>query len=55
MKFIESLKVTFKEMNRSIQRFPLTVLFMLAVMVLNALMIENTILDFTRLLFTFLI
>jgi uncharacterized membrane protein len=55
MKWITTLKNVFKGMGESIYRFPLTVGYLLAVAILNALMIENTEMDFTRLIYTFLV
>lgn len=55
MKWIATLKNAFTGMGESIYRFPLTVGYLLAVAILNALMIENTEMDFTRLIYTFLV
>lgn len=55
MKWTDSIKNAFKGMGYSIGRFPLTVLFLIVVAVLNALMIENTEFDFTRFIFTFVV
>lgn len=55
MKWTNAIRGTFKGMGESISRFPMTVLFLVAIAGLNALMIEDTDLDFTRLIFTFMI
>lgn len=55
MKWIATIKNVFKGIGESIDRFPLTVGFLLAVVILNAFMIENTEMDFTRLIYTFLV
>ena len=55
MKFKESLWKAYKGMGRSISRYPLTVLFLIAVAVLNSFMIENPREDYARYLFTFLV
>lgn len=55
MKWTNAIKGTFKGMGESISRFPMTGLFLVAIAGLNALMIENTDFDFTRLIFTFMI
>ena len=55
MKWTNAIKETFKGMGESISRFPITSLFLVAIAGLNALTIENTDLDFTRLIFTFVI
>ncbi len=55
MKFKDSLRKAYKGMGRSISRYPLTVLFLIAVAVLNSFMIENPREDYARYLFTFLV
>lgn len=55
MKWTNAIKGKFKGMGESISRFPMTVLFLVAIAGLNALVIENTDFDFTRLIFTFVI
>lgn len=55
MKWTNAIKGTFKGMGESISRFPMTVLFLVAIAGLNTLVIENTDFDFTRLIFTFVI
>lgn len=55
MKFIDSLRKAYTGMGRSISRFPLTVIFLIAVAVLNSFMIENPPEDYGRYLFTFLV
>lgn len=57
MKFTDSIRKAYEGMGRSISRFPLTVLFLLAVAVLNGMQIESyqyqT--DYARYIFTFLV
>lgn len=55
MRWTETIKSRFKGMGESVVRFPLTVLFLIAGAILNSLMIENTELDFTRFIYTFLV
>ena len=55
MKFKDSLRTAYKGMGRSISRYPLTVLFLIAVAVLNGIMIEQPKEDYARYLFTFLV
>lgn len=55
MKWTNAIKGTFKGMGQSISRFPLTSLFLVAIAGLNAMTIEQTDSDFTRLIFTFVI
>ena len=55
MRWTESFKSRFRGLGNSITRFPLTTLFLLAMTILNALMIENRQMDFTRLIYSFLV
>lgn len=55
MKWTNAIRGTFKGMGESISRFPMTVLFLVAIAGLNVLTIEDTDSDFTRLIFTFMI
>ena len=55
MKWTENLKNTYKGMGYSVSRFPITVLFLVAIAILNAFMIERSDFDFTRLIFTFML
>lgn len=55
MKFKDAFWKAYKGMGRSISRYPLTVLFLIAVAVLNSFMIENPREDYARYLFTFLV
>ena len=55
MKFKDSLRTAYKGMGRSISRYPLTVLFLIAVAVLNGIMIQQPKEDYARYLFTFLV
>ncbi|MFY9902985.1 MAG: DUF4153 domain-containing protein [Trichococcus sp.] len=55
MKLQDSLRKAYKGMGRSISRYPLTVLFLIAVALLNGFMIENPREDYARYLFTFLV
>lgn len=55
MKFKDALWKAYKGMGRSISRYPLTVVFLIAVAVLNSFMIENPREDYARYLFTFLV
>lgn len=55
MRWGEIFKSKFKGMVDSVNRFPLTVLFLIAVTILNALMIENRQMDFTRFIYSFLV
>ena len=54
MKFKDAFWKAYKGMGRSISRYPLTVVFLTAVAVLNSFMIENPREDYARYLFTFL-
>ncbi|WP_106450538.1 DUF4153 domain-containing protein [Trichococcus alkaliphilus] len=55
MKFKDAFWKAYKGMGRSISRYPLTVLFLIAVAVLNSFMIENPREDYARYLLTFLV
>ncbi|MDK2780245.1 MAG: hypothetical protein PWP61_542 [Trichococcus sp.] len=55
MKIKDAFWKAYKGMGRSISRYPLTVLFLIAVAVLNSFMIENPREDYARYLFTFLV
>ena len=55
MKFKDAFWKAYKGMGRSISRYPLTVVFLIAVAVLNGFMIENPREDYARYLFTFLV
>lgn len=55
MKFKDAFWKAYKGMGRSISRYPLTVVFLIAVAVLNSFMIENPREDYARYLFTFLV
>ena len=55
MKFKDALWKAYKGMGRSISRYPLTVVFLIAVAVLNSFMIENPREDYARYLFSFLV
>ena len=52
MNLKETFRNIYKGMGHSIGRFPLTVLFLLGIAILNSLMIENYTNDYTRLIFT---
>lgn len=54
MKIFNSLKNAYQKFGHSIQRFPLTVLFLIAAAFINSLMIEKPQDDYIRWLFTFL-
>lgn len=55
MKIIEGLKIKMKGLLQAISRYPLTMFFLLALVVVNAISINNRNEDYSKYLFTFLV